>query len=516
MAGERCETPWRRRVRRALVASAVLVTAAALAGCRLEWTVEAVSINAAGTGTAHAASEKPVFSPDGSKIAFVSAASDLGSTDTNAAHDVYVRDLSTNTTTLVSVTGDGTDAGNLWSENPVFSPDGTKIAFVSASTDLGPPDQNHSGDVYVRDLVAGTTIMVSRNASGTGSGNGLHGPSVDPVFSPDGTTVAFWSGGDQFGPPDPALRGTDFDVYLHDLTTGHTTLVSRNATGNDGGDGESDTPVFSPEGTGLYFVSRATDLGTVDSDNSSDIFRFDLATGAIDLVTSNATRTASANGWSYMPVVAPEGDSVAFVTDAADLGPTDTNGQRDVYIRDMASGTTSLASVDAAGADGGNGSSEYDVAFDTTGTKLMFTSTATNLGPTDTNSVRDVYVRDLVTGETTLASANAAGDDSGAGISGGLGFGRNGDLVLFVSFASNLGPTDANGGCDLYVRDLTTGLTSIVSAKKNEAGAPNGYTVCLGTAMFNSDGDAVVFSSIASDLVANDRNADSDVFLASL
>jgi Tol biopolymer transport system component len=474
-----------------------------------------VSVNAAGTGMAGA--EGPVFSPDGSKIAFVTEAGDLGPRDTNMQLDVYVRDLSADRTSLVSVNRDGTDAGNWWSSAPAFSPDGTKIAFVSASTNLGPPDQSHAGDVYVRDLITGTTIMVSRNAGGTGSGNGFFGTSTEPVFSPDGRMVAFTSGGDQFGVRDPAVDSTDYDVYLHDLTTRRTTLVSHNASGDDGGNERSETPVFSPDGTGVYFVSAASNLGTVDADTYFDISRYDVASGAIELVTINADGTASANGSSYGPVVAPHGESITFLSDATDLGPTDTNQVLDVYIREMTSGATSLVSASASGTDSANGESR-GMAFDTTGTQLVFTSWATNLGPTDTNGMRDVYVRDLVARTTTLASMNEAGDDSGNHSSFAAGFGRNGDLVLFASLASDLGPTDSNSGSDLYVHDLTTGLTSIVSAKNNEAGEPSGndYSGPLGTATFNSAGDAIAFSSIASDLAVNDRNSDYDVFFASL
>jgi Tol biopolymer transport system component len=461
-----------------------------------------------------AGAEGPVFSPDGSKVAFVSESGDLGPRDTNMQWDVYLRDLSTGRTSLVSANAQGTDAGNGWSSAPVFSPDGTELAFVSTANNLGPPDPTPSGDVYVRDLVAGTTIMVSRNPAGTGSGGGS---SREPVFSPNSTMVAFTSDGDQFGVRDPSVGWGDDDVYVHDLTTRRTTLVSHNASGDDGGNERSETPVFSPDGTGLYFVSAASNLGTVDADTYFDIFRYDVASGAIELVTINAAGTASANGSSHTPVVAPRGDSIAFLSDATDLGPADTNHVLDVYVRDMTSGAVSLVSANASGTDSGNGDTQ-DMAFDATGTRLVFTSAATNLGPTDTNGMRDVYVRDLVTGTTTLASVNAAGDDSGNRSSFAAGFGRNGDLVLFASSSSDLGPTDSNNGHDLYVRDLTTGFTSIVSPKNNEAGEPSGndHSGPLFTATFNPAGDAIAFSTIAADLAANDRNSDYDIFVASL
>ena len=145
------------------------------------------------------------------------------------------------------------------------SPDGTKVAFVSVSSDFGPTDSprwtGNNDDLYVRDLTTGTTTLVSVNAAGTDSANGH---SVTPVFSPDSTKIAFMSAGSDLGAVD---TNDTFDIYLRDLTTGTTTLVSANGVGTAAGNSYSQNPVFSPDGSRIAFESAAEDLGTVDTNS---------------------------------------------------------------------------------------------------------------------------------------------------------------------------------------------------------------------------------------------------------
>jgi Tol biopolymer transport system component len=155
-------------------------------------------------------------------VAFTSAADDLGPADTNAARDVYLRDLSSGTTTLVSVNATGRDSGNGGSYAAELSPDGTKIAFDSQANDLGPIDTldgpggifGGSTDIYVRDLVHQSTTLVSANADGTDSGNS---DSFLPVFSPDGQHIVFRSEASNLGPTDhdrPGYLIVNVDVYV--------------------------------------------------------------------------------------------------------------------------------------------------------------------------------------------------------------------------------------------------------------------------------------------------------------
>jgi Tol biopolymer transport system component len=293
----------------------------------------------------------------------------------------------------------GTDASNGASFSPVFSADGTKVAFVSSATNLGPTDTNGTLDVYLRDLSTGTTSLVSADSSGTDAGNSA---SLSPVISADGTKVAFRSGASNLGPTD--TNGTT-DVYLRDLGTGITSLVSVNAAGTDAGNGHSDSPVISADGTKVAFISNGSDLGPTDTNGADDIYVHDLEAGITSLVSVNAAGTDAGNktgnnGPASHTVISADGTKVAFASAASNLGPADTNGTFDAYLRDLETGTTSLVSVNAAGTDAGD-SNSYGAVFSADGTKVAFRSLASNLGPADTNGTWDVYVRDL--GEAAIA-----------------------------------------------------------------------------------------------------------------
>jgi uncharacterized repeat protein (TIGR01451 family) len=509
--------------RRTLAAAAAALPITLLTACQepQPWRSELISVNAAGTGAANDYSDEPVFSPDGTMVAFHSAADDLGPTDTTARSnplDIYVRDLATGTTALVSVNAAGTDSGNGYSVAPVFSPDSRKIAYLSLASDLAPGDTNDALDVYVRDLVAGTTSLVSSTAIAT-AGNG---ESTSPTFSPDSTRIAFESDADDLAGPDTNLHT---DVYLRDLTAATTTLVSVNETGTDAGLGQSRRPTFAGDDR-VVFESQATDLGPTDGSAAFDIYVRDLAAEDTSLVSANAAGTDSGNGASEQPVVSPDGTKVAFRSSATNLGPADSNNHGDLYLRDLAIGTTTLISVNAAGTNGGNGES-YTPVFSPDGTKIAFVTNANDLGPPDTGfgwTPNDVYLRDLTTGTTSLVSVNAAGTNGGNGPSSTPVFSPDGARIAFTSQANDLGPKDTprvpshtpsiDSG-DLYVRSLAQAKTTLVTA--NAAGTDSANAVTLEDHPgFDPTGRRIVFASNASDLGPPDDNAGADIYIATL
>ena len=212
-------------------------------------------ISADGRGGGNSHSRSGPFSPDGTKVAFTSQATDLGPLDTNGVHDVYVRDLPTGASSLVS-DGSGGASG------PIFSPTGLKVAFTGAH------------DVYLRDLVAGTTTLVSVNAAGTGGGNDR---SFEPVFSPDGKQIAFSSDASDLGPADTNTgtcppNAACTDIYLRAVAADNITLISGNADGTDSANGSSRFPVYSPTGQAISFVSRGSNFGPTDTNFSPDVY----------------------------------------------------------------------------------------------------------------------------------------------------------------------------------------------------------------------------------------------------
>ena len=392
-------------------------------------------------------------------MAFESDASDLVATDTNGEFDVFVRDLKTGTTTLVSVNRAGTNSGNSLSSNPVLSADGRFVAFRSQASDLVATDTNGEFDIFVRDLKTGTTTLVSVNQAGTDSGNGIS--SEGYRFSENGRFVGFVSGASDLVATD--TNGT-VDVFVRDLKRRTTTLVSVNQAGTDSGNefsGGVEAPTLSADGRFVAFRSLASDLVATDTNGATDVFVRDLKTGTTTLVSVNRAGTNSGNGFSESSVLSADGRFVAFRSLASDLVATDTNGQQDVFVRDLKRRTTTLVSVNQAGTDSGNGGSRGS-ALSEDGRFVAFKSDASDLVATDTNGATDVFVRDLKRRTTTLVSVNQAGTDSGNGGSGppdifseGTPFlSANGRIVAFESDASDLVTTDTNGQQDVFVRPV--------------------------------------------------------------
>ena len=484
---------------------------------------ELVSINRVGTDSGNGESFVPTLSADGRFVAFVSTATDLVATHTSGAGDVFVRDLQTGTTTLVSVNSAGTASGNGASESPAISANGRFVAFVSRASDLVANDTNDNYDVFVRDLQTGTTTLVSVNQAGTASGNRASGatdstspfgPVVhQPVITADGRFVAFVSMASDLVASD---TNSSTDVFVRDLTTETTTLVSVNSAGTDSGKGSSSNAVMSADGRFVVFVSMASDLVASDTNSSTDVFVRDLTTETTTLVSVNSAGTDSGKGrfsdGSFNPTLSSNGRFVAFESSASDLVATDTNETRDVFVRDLTTETTTLVSVNSGGTDSGKGGAggSFGAVMSADGGFVAFVSTASDLVASDTNETIDVFVRDLQTGITTLVSVNSAGTDSGNSSSFDAVMSADGRFVAFASLARDLVATHLNGERDVFVRDLQTGTTTRVSVNSGGTGSGNNDS---GSPMISVDGRFVVFTSTASDLVANDTNGHLDVFV---
>jgi Tol biopolymer transport system component len=352
---------------------------------------------AASGGSANGDSFAPVFSPDGTELAFYSTASDLGPTDTNNDTDIYVTDLHIGQTSLVSVNDTGTDSANAASGRDVigdtpffdpkvtFSPDSTQIAFSSAASDLVPADSNGSTDVFVRDLASATTTLVSVNGSGTDSGNGY---SVFPVFSPDGTKVAFTSAASDLGPTNSQATQ---DIYLRDLTTGVTEIVAPNAPCSVFDFGASEYPSISPDGTMIAFSSQGR-LAAPDTNHACDVYVRPMTGQAPHLVSVNADGTNGGDQWSYHPLFSPDSKMVAIYSYATNLVRNDGNKtESDIFVRDLTVNVTTIASANAAHTGTANGSSS-DPHFSPDSQKIAFTSAAHDIDTKDTSGDLNVYV----------------------------------------------------------------------------------------------------------------------------
>ncbi len=469
-----------------------------------------VTINSTGSASASGSSYSPSITSDGSHVAFYSSAQDLVAKDGDHQFDVFVRDLVGQATTLVStrdpnlpsLTGNGpSDLGSVPSHLSQISSDGRYVTFTSGASNLVPGDNNNKTDVFVADQQTGAVTLVSVNKAGTGSANA---PSQRPVLSADGRYVVFDSyATDLTGIPDNNNGGTD--VFERDLQSGTTTLVSINSSGTATGSGPSSSPVVSPDGRFIAFSSNSPDLTTNSGSypyGSWDVFLRDMANATTTLV-SVAPDGSPGNAWSGNYHVTPDGRYVVFQSYSSNLVSGDTNNASDIFVRDLVNGTTTLVSVNSAGTGPGNGNSiNPDITPD--GRYVVFESNASNLVSGDTNGATDVFVRDLLTGKTTLVSVNQAGTASGNGTSQHPSISANGRYVAFDSSASNLVSGDTNGATDVFVRDLVAGTTTLVSVNSVGTVSANGTSQYP---VLSPDGRYAVFESYAGNLVSSGPNS---------
>lgn len=473
-----------------------------------------VSINRTGTGTGNGQSYFSVTSADGRIVAFASEATDLVNvTDTNNEPDVFVRDMSTGQTRLVSVNVTGTRTGNRGSTGPSLSADGRYVAFYSGASDLAAGDSGLTQDVFVRDLVAGTTTLVSVNSAGNGSGNNN---SLSPVISADGRIVVFASVASNLSStPD---TNNFVDIYARNLQTRTTRLLSANQAGNNSGNLESGslsgggvvTPVISANGRWVFFLSHATNLVSIsDANSTTDLFGYDLQTNTLSLISVNRDNTATGNGTTNMGVCSADGRFVAFPSNSRNLTAIDAEG---LYVRDLQQGTTILASINR------NGTSSqvaFSPSISADGQFVAFSTTSNDLTSLPHALGLNVFVRDLQKGITSLVSVNRLGNGAGNSESNRLVISANGRFVAFNSLADDLTfISDQQNTEDTFVRDLQTGVTYPASINRTGTALSGGGSSFPTT--ISNDGRIVVFTSLASDLTANDGNSLYDLFAYSV
>ena len=391
-------------------------------------------------------------------------------------------------TQRVSVTSAGLQStGPTSFDGVAASGDGRFIAFGSIASDLVPGDMNNKVDVFVRDRQLGTTELVSVDFSGADSnqprisadgryvafvnqgivflrdrllgttervsvdsgGAPALGTSGNPAISVDGRFVAFSSNAANLVAGD--ANGVE-DVFVRDRQLGTTEIVSLGSAGVQG-NMASFRPSISADGRYVAFVSQADNLVPGDSNSTYDVFLRDRQLGTTELV-SQSTTGGSGNSGSLDPSLTPDGRFLAFNSFATDLVAGDSNHQAHAFVRDFQSGTIEIVSLNSAGTQANDECSSTALSDD--GRFVVMESIATNLVDEYTHFENDVYVRDRALGTTVRASVNSAGEQGGAP-SGNSSISGDGRCVVFGSYASNLVPADTNGAVDTFVRDLIGG-----------------------------------------------------------
>lgn len=378
------------------------------------------------------------------------------------------------------------------SDAAAISADGRWVAFASEAADLVPGDGNGAGDVFLWQRPSGPVTRVSLTAAGTEAA----ARSQMPALSADGRWLAFRSDG--------ALTADDAPsggLYVRDLATGGMRLVAADSRDRRG---THSFPAVSGDGGRVVFESTAA-LSGAPADGQSRVFWWDRATGAI-----RPASPVGADAPARQPAISRDGMAAAFVSEATNLAVAPPSSGDQVYVVTLATGTVERASVATNGAAGGGASMEPALSGD--GRLVAFTSLAADLVAKDVNGVSDIFVRDRAAG-TTIAVTDVTPDDNvhHPGHSREPDLSADGRWLAFASEMYTLTPGDTNRVRDVYVHDLATRATRLVSRR---ADGSQSDQRSWGPALA-SDGGHVAFTA-AGPLVAADSGDTSDVYLVSL
>ena len=370
-------------------------------------------------------SGEPVISANGRYVAFVSWASNLVPGDANNTIDVFVRDLQTGTTTLASVSTGGVQ-DNFGAYNPTISADGRYVAFASSGDVLvaGGEANLFNVDVFVRDLLLGTTERVSVRPDGTQI---IGADSTTPSISADGRRIAFVVWNNTLGGPTPQVRpNLHHGVYVRDVNTSQTILVSVRPDGTPSDHLVSLDPMISANGRYVAFTNWE-DLDPSHPDFAeeqlldgpfADIFVRDLQTG----LTHRASLPFPGG---------PVEESGGLATISGDGRYVAYNNNNLIRLRDRVTGTTRV--IDGVGGVPADGFHE-NPAVSEDGQFVYFGSWAANLVANDANGILDAYLYraspladlSLTLGASTIQPA------------------LNSDVTFTIAVANN-GPDDATG-----------------------------------------------------------------------
>ena len=368
---------------------------------------------------------------------------------------------------LVSTTTSGA-AARSGSSTCAVSADGSKVLFFSDANNLVAGDTNGVADLFLKDLGTNAVLRVTTQSSGAQIAAG--GNCLGANMTPDGRLVAFNSGN---------------AVFVKNTLTGQLTQASPPAgtvpqvTGFFGG-------VLSDDGSKIVFLTlpESTYVGAYQWVNviPARLMLRDLGTGSLITLTTDNGIVSQGEVVSNRFAISPDGQRVAFVSSSASLVAGDTNARPDVFVRDLASGATVLASSGTGGTPPSPvvlGASAYYQTTFVSNTGVAFSTTQpSSLGESG------LYLKDLATGTLSLVLSNA---------NGGADAVLSGDArkVVFTRFYSGF---DSR----VFARDRSTGVDTLVSATASGVAS----TGNSGGAAISRDGTRVVFGSNGRNLVS--------------
>jgi Tol biopolymer transport system component len=438
-----------------------------------------VSVNAGGTEPGNGHSSSPAISADGRWVVFESTASDLVPNDTNRVSDVFVRDLVSGQTTLVSIDRGARTSGNAPSHSADISADGRYVLFLSGALNLVNNDANAGIDVFVRDLQTGVTVLVSADTRSAGVPPIQMGTADAAVMTPDGKYVVFAAENMQLVPQQTLVTR---QIFVRNLETRRTTWIQSGTEGYN--------PTISADGRAVFFKTPAS--------NTSSLWRFELATTNLFLISSNATgRTQIADDFTG-PVVSDDGNRVLY------------EQANQVYVWTAATGASELVSQNPLTGEPGNKKSQSPV-LSADGRAAVFISLATNLTADVAPDGFRIYFRNLETGLTKRvatrvnARADAGGDDGPL-----FALSPDGRSLAFSDrhqrslSAGRYQLFNTEPGGDLQLISLRDPRLPSLTGDGETILSPHAIT---------ADNRFIAFTSVANDLVATPVNSVSQVYV---
>lgn len=433
------------RIRSSRIAAAWLALLSAGAGAQ----IERVSL-ADDESQANADSYEARISDDGNIVAFRSSATNLDGGDTNGWSDIFVRDLGAGTTEMISLAPDGSQLGAGLNHRPSLSDDGLLVVFSARYP--GSP----TTVPVVRARSAGTSEFLFEDRSNSGAAIRPSQGILNSEISGNGQFVVFDSKSELQRLFEVDLRPVDddanlaFDVFLHDIAAAPPSQIERLSRDSAGDEGRADSiePSVSDAGRWVAFHSYADNLVPGDLNEHEDVFVRDRQTPATtELISANPSGSPG-NGDSVQARISGDGQFVAFRSRASDLVAGDTNGHWDIFVRNRGvnPATTARVSVSSDGNEANHFSTDPDLSDD--GRFVVFRSLANNLVAADTNNRADVFVHDRTTGQTAIVSRPASGESNGTSHAPAIS--GDGAWIVFESDATNLVAGDTNGARDVF------------------------------------------------------------------
>src|SRR5579859_2944122 len=467
-----------------------------------------ITLQVAGTppGANSAFNPEPVYSNTSSSLAVATSATTTpigaytlmltGTNSSGLTHpgantgSLFVTAPPASPTQLVSVNTAGTQANarSSYTTNSATSADGRFIAFSSGATNLSANAGNGQTHVYLRDAQSATTMLVDLANDWTPANSGASNPTI----SSNGRYIAFVCQASNL--PLASSSGA-FGVYLRDLQLGQTEREDVTSRGSGANGSSSTEPTVSADGRFVAFVSNATNLVPGIVTTNSQIYVRDRKTGNVVLASIGNDGSPATQG-ALLPSISADGRYVAFLSNSTNLVLHNTGGSAQVYIRDLQSGSTSVASVanDGSAANSGVLLDYRTPALSADGRYVAFMSNATNLvpGSIDANGDLRAFMRDLQSQKTILVDTDALGLPLSQGGTGPT-ISADGRFIAYAIYNQTV------------VRDMTGGHSVVVSVAAD--GTP-GNNTSLDTAppSISSAGTDIAFGSSATNLISNDTN----------